>query len=102
MRMHPCLSCVAWTRAWAIHGCVHVSHERCVRQVCVQVSQEMRVSEFWSKRVVLVAAFIQGVGLLRRMPHDWGVSNTASACSNLNICLFQFVLCSNKTRSTLD
>src|SRR3954467_14798862 len=26
----------------------------------------------------------------------------ASACSNLNICLIQFVLCSNRTRLTLD
>src|SRR5436190_11010840 len=81
-------------------ACMFLTRDACARRV--QVSQEMHAWELWFKRAVLVAEFLQGIGLLRRMPYDWGVSSIVSACRNLNMCLIQFVLCSNRTKSILD
>src|SRR3954467_11820377 len=81
-------------------ACMSLARDACARRV--QVSREIRASELWFKHVVLAAEFLRGIGLLRRMLYDWSVTNMVSACRNLNMCLIQFVLCSNRTKSTLD
>src|SRR3954465_6938187 len=83
-------------------ACMSLTRDACAGRMLVSREMGTSESELLFKHVVFATEFLQGIGLLHRMPYDWGVSNMVSACNNLNIRLIQFVLCSNRTMLTLD
>ena len=81
--------------------CISRARDACVWRT--HVSRQMHASEFLLRPVVVLAVeFLRDNELFKCLSYDWGITGVVHVLRNLNMCWVQFVICLNRTESTLD